>query len=215
MSRPNILLLIADDHRHSAIGALGQEAVDTPTFDRLMAQGTTFTRASIMGATSDAVLSAQPRHAAQRSRPCSARPIRCRSTRRCCPSCCGRRAIAASAPASGTTTARVSRAASTPAGWSFLGGMSDQYAVPVYPWDAVRTQDESRLEINDTFSTTALRRRDRALPAVAQPGGRAALLRLGRFHRAARPAHAARRIRRTLQRERYRAAAQLHAGPPF
>ena len=32
--------------------------------------------------------------------------------------------------------------------------MSDQYAVPVYPWDAVRTQDESRLEINDTFSTT-------------------------------------------------------------
>ena len=55
MSRPNILLLIADDHRHSAIGALGQEAVDTPTFDRLMAQGTTFTRASIMGATSDAV----------------------------------------------------------------------------------------------------------------------------------------------------------------
>ena len=36
----------------------------------------------------------------------------------------------------------------------FLGGMSDQYAVPVYPWDAVRTQDESCLEINDTFSTT-------------------------------------------------------------
>ncbi len=54
-TRPNILFMIADDHRHSALGALGQEPVKTPTFDLLMAEGTTFTHAHIMGSTSGAV----------------------------------------------------------------------------------------------------------------------------------------------------------------
>ena len=55
MSRPNILFMIADDHRHSALGALGTEAVSTPTFDQLMTDGTCFTQAHIMGSTSGAV----------------------------------------------------------------------------------------------------------------------------------------------------------------
>ena len=55
MSRPNFLFIIADDHRHSAIGALGIEAVQTPTFDRLLDEGTGFTQAHIMGSTSGAV----------------------------------------------------------------------------------------------------------------------------------------------------------------
>ena len=54
-NRPNILFMIADDHRYSALGALGREAVQTPTFDKLMAEGTTFTQAHIMGSTSGAV----------------------------------------------------------------------------------------------------------------------------------------------------------------
>lgn len=55
MSRPNFLFMIADDHRHSAIGALGTEAVSTPTFDQMIADGTCFTQAHIMGSTSGAV----------------------------------------------------------------------------------------------------------------------------------------------------------------
>ena len=55
MTRPNFLFMIADDHRHSALGALGEEAVSTPTFDQLIADGTCFTQAHIMGSTSGAV----------------------------------------------------------------------------------------------------------------------------------------------------------------
>ena len=55
MSQPNFLFIIADDHRHSALGALGIEAVRTPVFDRLMAEGMCFTQAHIMGSTSGAV----------------------------------------------------------------------------------------------------------------------------------------------------------------
>ena len=55
MSKPNILFMIADDHRYSAMSARGNPHVRTPTFDRLMAQGTTFTHTYIMGSTSGAV----------------------------------------------------------------------------------------------------------------------------------------------------------------
>ena len=55
MKRPNFLFMIADDHRHSALGALGTEAVSTPTFDQLIADGACFTQAHIMGSTSGAV----------------------------------------------------------------------------------------------------------------------------------------------------------------
>ena len=41
MDKPNFLFLIADDHRFSALNALGSEAVSTPTFDKLMDEGTT------------------------------------------------------------------------------------------------------------------------------------------------------------------------------
>ena len=55
MTRPNFLFMIADDHRHSAIGALGTESVSTPTFDQLIADGACFSQAHIMGSTSGAV----------------------------------------------------------------------------------------------------------------------------------------------------------------
>lgn len=42
--RPNILLLCADDHRADAIGALGHPCVRTPHLDRLVREGTAFTR---------------------------------------------------------------------------------------------------------------------------------------------------------------------------
>lgn len=52
---PNVLFLIADDHRHDAIGSLGNPAVHTPTLDALAAAGTAFTGTYIMGSTSNAV----------------------------------------------------------------------------------------------------------------------------------------------------------------
>ncbi len=52
---PNILFLIADDHRHNAIGSLGNPAVHTPTLDALAAAGTALTSTYIMGSTSNAV----------------------------------------------------------------------------------------------------------------------------------------------------------------
>lgn len=53
--QPNILFLIADDHRASAIGAYGDATVRTPTLDLLCAQGTSFHRNCHMGGLSGAV----------------------------------------------------------------------------------------------------------------------------------------------------------------
>ena len=52
---PNFLFLIADDHRHNAIGSLGNPAVHTPTLDALAAAGTALTSTYICGSTSNAV----------------------------------------------------------------------------------------------------------------------------------------------------------------
>jgi arylsulfatase A-like enzyme len=42
--RPNVLLIITDDHRYGAIRAQGDPTVQTPALDRLMAQGVSFER---------------------------------------------------------------------------------------------------------------------------------------------------------------------------
>ena len=57
VSRPNILLIIADDHRADAIGATGHPAVLTPHLDGLARRGTRFTRATIGGGLMAAVCS--------------------------------------------------------------------------------------------------------------------------------------------------------------
>lgn len=54
-TRPNILFLIADDHRASAIGAYGDPTVQTPVLDQLCAQGTSFRQNHQMGGLSGAV----------------------------------------------------------------------------------------------------------------------------------------------------------------
>lgn len=48
-SRPNILILFTDDQSFETVHALGNVEIDTPHFDRLVARGTTFTRAYNMG----------------------------------------------------------------------------------------------------------------------------------------------------------------------
>ena len=53
--RPNILFIIADDHRHNAINALGDYQVETPNLDGLVNKGTALTNMYIMGSTVGAV----------------------------------------------------------------------------------------------------------------------------------------------------------------
>ncbi len=43
--RPNVLLLVSDDQRPDTIHALGNSTIRTPHLDRLVEEGTTFTRA--------------------------------------------------------------------------------------------------------------------------------------------------------------------------
>ena len=54
-SRPNIVFIIADDHRHDAIHALGDAQVKTPNLDKLADSGTALTNTYIMGSTVGAV----------------------------------------------------------------------------------------------------------------------------------------------------------------
>jgi arylsulfatase A-like enzyme len=53
--RPNILFILADDQRPDTIAALGNPNIQTPNLDKLVARGTAFTRAHIMGGTGGAV----------------------------------------------------------------------------------------------------------------------------------------------------------------
>ncbi len=55
MRRPNILFIFTDDQRFDTISAFGNTEVDTPNLDRLVASGTAFTRAYIMGGSHPAV----------------------------------------------------------------------------------------------------------------------------------------------------------------
>ena len=52
---PNVLVLLTDDQRFGTVGALGHPDVRTPNVDRLVARGTTFTHAHIMGGLQGAV----------------------------------------------------------------------------------------------------------------------------------------------------------------
>jgi arylsulfatase A-like enzyme len=53
--RPNILFIFTDDQRFDTISALGCDEINTPNLDRLVARGTSFTNAHIMGGTHVAV----------------------------------------------------------------------------------------------------------------------------------------------------------------
>jgi arylsulfatase A-like enzyme len=53
--RPNVLVLFADDQRADSIAGLGNAHIRTPNLDRLVSQGTAFTRAYCMGSLQGAV----------------------------------------------------------------------------------------------------------------------------------------------------------------
>jgi len=55
IKKPNILFLLTDDQSFNTIRALGNNEVFTPNMDKLVASGTTFTHAHIMGSNTGAV----------------------------------------------------------------------------------------------------------------------------------------------------------------
>ena len=55
MRRPNVLFLLADDQQFDTIRALGNPAIHTPNLDRLVARGTAFRNAYIVGGNVPAV----------------------------------------------------------------------------------------------------------------------------------------------------------------
>ena len=153
MTRPNFLFMIADDHRHSAVGALGMEAVSTPTFDQMIADGACFTQAHIMGSTSGAV---------------------CMPSRGMLMTGCNLFATPDPLPddvpllpellqRSGYTTFSTGKwhnrrgsyaRAFDRSGKVFFGGMNDQYAMPVNDFDPSGAYDPEDTYIADGFSTT-------------------------------------------------------------
>ena len=53
--RPSVLVILSDDQRADTIHALGNQQINTPGLDALVAQGTVFNRAYCMGSTQGAV----------------------------------------------------------------------------------------------------------------------------------------------------------------
>ena len=53
--KPNILFILADDHRTDGIAALGNPQLKTPVLDKLVERGVAFSRAYVMGSTVGAV----------------------------------------------------------------------------------------------------------------------------------------------------------------
>ena len=53
--QPNILFLFADDQRADTIGAWGNDLIDTPNLNRLVAEGWSFRRNYVFGSNSGAV----------------------------------------------------------------------------------------------------------------------------------------------------------------
>jgi len=55
MSKPNILFIISDDHRHQSLHCAGDKSVRTPNLDALASKGTRFEQTHMMGGKSAAV----------------------------------------------------------------------------------------------------------------------------------------------------------------
>ena len=152
-SRPNILFMIADDHRWDAIGGMGDPTVKTPTLDSLMARGTTFRQTHIMGSLVGAVC--VPSRAAvltsanlfrsgmqQINKDLAVWPQVMRET--------GYHTFATGKWHNDRETFTNSF---TDGAKIFFGGMSDQYKVPVFDFDPTGKYPNDARYIGEKFST--------------------------------------------------------------
>ena len=153
MSRPNILFMIADDHRFSAIEALGIEKVKTPTFDLMMAEGTTFTQAHIMGSTSGAVCMPS-RGMLMTGRNLFATPDPLPDDAPLLPELLQKNGYTTFATGKWHNRRGSYARAFNSSGKVFFGGMDDQYAMPVNDFDPSGEYPPEETYIADGFSTT-------------------------------------------------------------
>lgn len=153
MSRPNFLFIIADDHRHSAIGALGIEAVHTPTFDQLLAEGTGFTQTHIMGSTSGAVCMPS-RGMLMSGQHLFDTPDPLPDYAPLLPELLWAQGYSTFATGKWHNRSGSFARCFAGGGKIFFGGMSDQYAVPVQDFDPSGVYAAEDSFIADGFSTT-------------------------------------------------------------
>ena len=154
MAKPNFLFLIADDHRFSAINALGIEPVSTPTFDKLMAEGTTFTRAHIMGSTSGAVCMPS-RGMLMTGRNVFQTPDPLPQDTPLLPEWLWQHGYTTFGTGKWHNRPETFARSFSTGGKVFFGGMTDdQFAITLNDFDPSRAYDEQALETADTFSTT-------------------------------------------------------------
>ena len=152
-SQPNILFMIADDHRWDAIAGMGDPTVKTPILDSLMARGTTFHQTHIMGSLSGAVC--VPSRAAvltsanlfrsgqnQINRDLAVWPQVMREA--------GYHTFGAGKWHNDKQTYINSFA---DGGKIFFGGMGNQYKVPVFDYDPTGAYPKEAKYIGDKFST--------------------------------------------------------------
>ena len=152
-TQPNILFMIADDHRWDAVAGMGDPTVKTPILDSLMARGTTFHQTHIMGSLSGAVC--VPSRAAvltsanlfrsggkQINRDLAVWPQVMREA--------GYHTFGAGKWHNDRQTYINSFA---DGGKIFFGGMGNQYKVPVFDYDPTGAYPKEAKYIGDKFST--------------------------------------------------------------
>lgn len=162
-SRPNIIFMIADDHRFDALGSSGTPEIRTPHLDRLAGQGVACDRAYVMGGLMGGVC--VPARAALLT---GTNPFRASVRPRVNdgPGCStlnpAMRTLPESLRKDGYHTFAIGKwhndKASFSAGFDngaylFFRGMSDHWHVPVYDFDPTGIYPEGASYIQDTFST--------------------------------------------------------------
>lgn len=162
-ARPNVILMIADDHRYDAIGAYGDPTVQTPVLDDLVRGGVSFDRTYILGGQTAAVCAP-----ARASLMTGHNPIRAAVTTDVVPP----RGVLPIRPdlpllpevfrQVGYFTFHVGKWHNDPASLVrafragdhvFLGGMSDHRRVPVFDFDPSGIFPEAARFIAEGFST--------------------------------------------------------------
>jgi arylsulfatase A-like enzyme len=151
-ARPNVLVLLADDLRFDTIRELGNPEILTPTLDRLVREGTAFTRAYIMGGDQPAVcvpsramlLTGRDLFKVGRAIPDDA-PL--------WPEVMGKAGYATFGTGKWHNGPRTYARAFMAGGNVFFGGMSDQTRVKVYDFDPSGKYPRDGAKIGEKFST--------------------------------------------------------------
>jgi arylsulfatase A-like enzyme len=149
--RPNVLVLLSDDQRFDTIAALGNHEIHTPHLDRLVARGTAFTHAFIMGSTQPAVCV-----------PSRAMLLSGRTLFRAPANLKGVPTWPEAFRAAGYDDYGIGKWHNTPASYArafsngaaiFFGGMHNHRQIPLHEYDRSGAYSKDHARIGDGFST--------------------------------------------------------------